>query len=185
LNAECGKQGKVLDYLMKRTILMTLLIFFGFYNQAFCQDISIKQSVKNANTAWESIFPGKRCVLLHKRNQKYETTVNEMKSLKCDVIKTNSRINPYKLTVRIEIENWSSKEKKTSIRDALANVDKKEEGFQKSGRAKFPLTGVYELEDGKWVYSIGNKWMINFIKRARAKYNTHVNISKILSIPEK
>ena len=164
---------------------MTLVFFFGFYNQAYCQDINVKQFVKNANLARESIFAGKRCVLLHKSNLKYETTVYEMKSLKCDVIKTNSRIHPYKLTVRIEIENWSSKEKKTSINDALANVEKKGEGVQKTGRAEFPLIGIYELEDGIWVYSIGNKWMINFIKRARAKYNTHVDISKILSIPAK
>ena len=170
---------------MKRMISMTLVFFFGFYNQAFCQDISIKKSVYNANTAWESIFPGKRCVLLHKRNLRYETTVYEMKSLKCDVIKTNSRIHPYKLTVRIEIESWSSKDKKMSIKDALANVEKKGDRFPGSGTAEITLTGVYVFKDGMWEFSMGNKWMLKFIRSARANYNGHVNISKILSIPAK
>jgi hypothetical protein len=170
---------------IKRTILVILMFIFGFYNQAYCQDIKVKQSLKNTKIAWESIFPSKKCVLLHKSNEEYETNVYEMKSFKCDIIKTNSLVNPYKLTVRIDTENWSSKEKKMSIKDALANIEEKGDRFPGSGSADFPLTGVYELEDGKWVLSTGNKWMIYFLKSARAKYNMHVNVSKIISIPEK
>ena len=170
---------------LKRTILVILMFFFGFYNQAYCQDINVKQSVKNAKIAWESIFPGQKCVLLRKRNLKYETNVYEIKSFKCDIVKTNSRVSPYKLTLRIDIENWSSKTKKMSIKDALANVEEKGDRFSGWSTAEFPLTGVYELKDGKWVFSMGNKLMLNFLKSARANYNRHVNISKIMSILEK
>ena len=72
-----------------------------------------------------------------------------------------------------------------NIKDALANLEVKGDRFRSSGIAKFPLTGVYELEDGMWVFSMGNKWMMNFIMSARANYNTHVDISKVMSIPEK
>ena len=161
------------------------MFFSGFYNQANCQDINVKQSLENTQIAWESIFPGKKCVLLHKSNKEYKTNVYELKSFKCDIIKTNSRVKPYKLTVRIDIEKWSSKEKMMSIKDALANIEEKRDRFPGSGTAEFSLTGVYELEDGKWVFAMGNKWMLNFLKRARANYNTHVNILKIIAIPEK
>ena len=107
-----------------------------------------------------------------------------MKSFNCDIIKTNSRINPYKLTVRIEIESWSSKEKKMYIKDALANVEEKGDRLPGLGTTEFPLTGVYKLKDGKWVFSMGNKLMMNFIMSARANYNTHIDISKVMSIPE-
>ena len=100
-------------------------LFCCFYNQAYCQDINEKQSVENTKIAWVSIFSSKKCILLHKSNEKYETNVYEMKSFKCEIIKTNSRVNPYKLTVRIEIESRSSKEKTMFIKDALANVEEK------------------------------------------------------------
>ena len=135
--------------------------------------------------AWESIFPGKKCILLREINKKYETHVYEMKSAKCDILKTNSRVNPYKLRVRIDIEKWSSKEKKMSIKEALANVEERGARFPGSSTAEIPLTGIYKLEDGKWVFTFANKWMMDFLKKARAKYNQHVNISMIISIPEK
>lgn len=179
-NKQLKESGNV-----KTAILVILIFSFGFCNQAYCQDINVKQSVENAKIAWESIFSGKKCLLLHKSNYKYITNIYEMKSFQCDIIKTYSRVNPYKLTVRIEIENWSSKEKKINIKDALANLEVKGDRFRSSGIAKFPLTGVYELEDGMWVFSMGNKWMMNFIMSARANYNTHVKISKAIFIPEK
>ena len=165
--------------------MVLLILIFGFYSRAYCQEINAKQSVKNATAAWESIFPGKKCVLLYKRNDKYETHVYEMKSIKCEVVKTNSRVNPYKLKVRIEIEAWSSREKKTTIKEALANVEEKGDRLPGAGTAAFPMTGLYNLEDGNWLFTAGNKqWMI-FFRKARAKYNTHVNVSIIYSIPEK
>ena len=57
--------------------------------------------------------------------------------------------------------------------------------FPGSGVAEFPLTGLYELKKGRWVFSMGNKLMMDFLKKARAKYNQHVNISMIIFIPEK
>ncbi len=108
-----------------------------------------------------------------------------MKSFKYDIVKTNSRINPYKLMTRIEIEYWSSWERKMSIKDALANIQDREEGYQSSETANFPLTALYKLEGGRWVFSMGNKWMMHFLKRARARYNMHVKVSRIISIPEK
>ena len=173
------------DCILKRTIVVILMIFFGFYNRAYCQDIDINQSVKNARIAWESIFPDNKCVLLHKFGDKYKTQVYEMKSLKCDVVKTYSRVNPYRLKVRIDIEKWSSKEKKMSIKDALASAEEIGDRYPGSGITELTLAGVYELKDGKWIFSMGNKWMMDFIKKARARYNQHVYISKIISIPEK
>ena len=108
-----------------------------------------------------------------------------MKSLKCDVVKTYSHVNPYRLKVRIDIEKWSSEEKKMSIKDALASVEEIGDRYPGSGIAELTLAGVYELKDGKWIFSMGNKWMMDFIKKARARYNQHVYISKIISIPEK
>ena len=71
------------------------------------------------------------------------------------------------------------------IKDALANAEGKGDRFPGLGTTEFPLTGVYKLKDGKWVFSMGNKLMMNFIMSARANYNTHVDISKVMSIPEK
>jgi hypothetical protein len=175
------RRGRIL----KGTILAILMFIFGCYGLAYCQDSNVMQSVENAKIAWESIFPDNKCILLPKRNDKYETHVYEMKSLKCDVLKTNSRDNPHKLKVRIEIEKWSIKEKQISIKDALANAKEKGDRFPGSGVAELPLTGLYELKKGRWVFSMGNKWMMDFLKKARAKYNQHVNISTIIFIPEK
>ena len=168
---------------MKRTILVIFIFIFGLNYQAYCQNVYAEQSVKNTKIAWMSIFPKKKCVLLRKSNEEYETNVYEIKYFKCNIIKTNSRLHPYKLTVRIDIENWSSKEKKMFVKDALANIEEKGDRFQGVGVAEFPLTALYELEDGNWVLSTGNKRMMNFLKSARARYNTHVDISKIISIP--
>ena len=170
---------------MKKTILVVIISFFGFYNQAHCQSFNEGQSLKNAKNAWESIFPNKKCVLLQKRQKEYETNIYELKSLEYEIVKTHSRINPYKLKVRIEIVTWSSPERKMSVKDALANLVEKGDRLQGAGMAEYPLTGVYKLENGRWVLSIGNKWMIKFITRARADYNSNVNISKIVSIPGK
>ena len=158
------------------------MFFCGFSNQSYCQEINVEQSVKNAVIAWETIFPGQKCILLHKRPEDYETTIYLVKYFKSDIVKTNSRVNPYKLTVRIDIESWSSKENKTSIQEALANVEEKGDRISGLDTAEFPLTGIYKFEDGKWVFSLGNRSMMKFIKRARAKYNGHVNISKIITI---
>ncbi len=176
-----------LSYLfsMIKTILVILMIIFGSYNRAYCQDINVEQSLKNTKIAWESIFPNKKCVLLHKRHEEYETNVYEIKHFKYDLVKTYSRSNPYKLKVRIEIEYWSSRERKMSIKDALANLVDREDGVQRSDTANFPLTALYAFKDGSWVFSAGNKWMMLFLKRARARYNKHVNITRIISIPEK
>ncbi len=170
---------------MKTAILVILMFFCGLYNQAYCQDINEKQSVENAKNAWASIFSNNQCVLLHRNNERYETNIYEMKSFKYDVVKTHSRANPYRLTVRIEIESWSSREKRVSIKDAFANVEEKRDRLPGRGTIEVPLTGVYKLKDGKWEFTMGNKWMMTFIKRARANYNTHVDISRVISIPEK
>ena len=171
--------------IFKGTILAILMLIFGCYGLAYCQDSNAMQSVKNAKIAWESIFPDNKCILFHKNNDKYETHIYEMKSLECDVLKTYSRVNPHKLKVRIEIEKWSIKEKQMSIKDALANVKEKGDRLRGWRFAEFPLTGLYEFEKGRWVFSMGNKWMLDFLKKARAKYNQHVKISTIIFIPEK
>ncbi len=170
---------------MKKTILVVIISFLGFYNQAQCENFNEEQSLKNAKNAWESIFSDKKCVLLQKKHKEYEINIYELKSFEYEIVKTHSRINPYKLTVRIEIVKWSSPKRKMSVKDALANLEEKGDRLIGTGIAEYPLTGVYKLEKGRWVLSIGNKWMIKFITRARADYNSHVNISKILSIPEK
>ena len=138
--------------------------------------------MKNAVIAWETIFPGQKCILLHKRPEYYETFIYIVKYFKSDIVKTNSHVNPYKLKVRIDIESWSSKEKRTSIQEALANVEEKGDRISGLDTAEFPLTGIYKIKDGKWVFSMGNRSMMNFIKRARAKHNGHVDISRIIAI---
>ena len=176
-----------LSYLnsMIKTILVILMIIFGSYNRAYCQDISVEQSLKNTTIAWESLFTNKKCILLHKRHEHYKAIVYQMKYFKCDIVKTNSRVNPYRLTVRVDIESWSSREWKMTIKDALANVEEKGGRFQGSGIAEFPLTAWYKLEDGRWAFAMGNKRMLDFLKRARARDNMHVNVSGIISIPER
>jgi hypothetical protein len=72
-------------------------------------------------------------------------------------------------------------------RGGFQGMGKRKRGdrFSGSGVAEFPLTGLYELKKGRWEFSMGNKWMMDFLKKARAKYNQHVNISTIILIPEK
>jgi hypothetical protein len=170
---------------MKRTIFLILTFLFGFCTHLYCQDLSAEQSLKNVKIAWEAIFPEKKCILLHKKPSGYETHVYELKHFKSEVVQTNYRVSPYRLAVRIDIEKWSSRVKKMSVQKALDNVEDKGDAVQYSPAAKFPLTAVYKLEDDRWKLSSTNKWMMNFLKNARARYNMHVDISRIISFPEK
>ena len=169
---------------MKTAILVFYIFCFGMYSQAYCQEINAKQSLKNAKMAWTSIFPGNRCVLLHESNLLYVTNVYEMKSFKSEIVKTNSRIKPFKLKVRIVVDRWTSRTKKKRINEALDNVDEKGDGYSGPIIEEFPLTALYEIQNDSWVFTMGNKLMIDFLSSGRAKYNTHVNILKIISIPE-
>lgn len=170
---------------LKKAILVVFMVLVVFHSHAPCQEIDVKQSVENANRAWELIFPGNRCVLLHQINLEYETRVYEMKYVRGDIVLTNSRVNPYRLKIRIGIESWSSSERRMVVKDALANVDEKADRLSGTGSAEFSLTGIYQLDEGRWVFLMGNKRMLNFIRSARARYNLHVDISKIISIQAK
>jgi hypothetical protein len=170
--------------IMKRIIGTILIFIFAFYGHAYCQDFNVKQSVKNAEVAWKSIFAGKKLIAISKNFLGYTWSAREMQSFKCDIKKTDSIVNPYILTVKIVNVRWGDFEGYASAKIAYENAEPKSSSMNTTPVQEI-LLGTYNLENGKWIFAEGNVWMQFFMGVKDQNLNKHINIEQIKSIPAK